>query len=544
MSKKKTPPNEIEKKVLARVTGPAAEEVQEKPLTDCFVEQCLKLNVMGDAELFAAVCRGRFLFNGNSAPPPSPKSEWYKWDDHYWRRDTSNSIKGAIGNDVAEKYEDLAGNLAGEITKLQDDKKDKDFIAKKEKHRDKVSTRAFNLRGNRAREVLGWVPSVAEEMVVDGEDFDNKEHLIVCGNGVINLETGELSAGDPDDKLTFLAPHDWPGLDAEPINFIKYLRCILAAPYDYDGDEEAFLNDRFEFLHRFLGAALHGAQTERAFMIFYGEHGWNGKGTLMQILLKVMGDYAAPLAAAALMKTNGFEDPSKPSPHIIEMKSRRFLFASETDEGEKFSNAKVKLFSGGERQKGRKPHDIKSTEFDPFHTIFMLLNDLPYANANDDAFWNRQNLIRFYWSYQDKIEKPYHKRRSPSLEADLKKEYPQILAWLVRGYHKYIAEGGINPPEEMQKEKDIYRFREDMIGQFVHACCKRSPDHTVETPFAEIQEVFDPWYAKNYATTKKKMSGNMLGRLLVKKFKKGTTKDNLPAYIGIELKEKMDYLND
>ena len=535
--------DDIKKKVLARAKTSGVgdpDDPQSTELPDEFIEQCHKLNVMGDAELFAAVCKGRFLFNGNSAPPPSPKSEWYRWDNHFWRRDTSNSIKGAIGNDLAMKYESLAFNLSEEIQNLKDDDKNKDLIAKKEKHREKISTRAFNLRGNRAREVLGWLPSVAPEMVVDGEKFDNKEHLIVCGNGVINLETGECLPGDPADKLTFFTPHDWPGLDVEPVNFIKYLRCILEAPYDYEGDKKTFLNNRFDFLHRFLGAAIHGAQRERTFMIFYGEHGWNGKGTLMQILLKVMGDYAAPLAPSALMKSNGNEDPSKPSPHIIEMKSRRLLFASETDEGDRFSNAKMKLHSGGERQKGRKPHDIESTEFDPFHTIFMLLNDLPYANANDDAFWDRLQLIRFYWSYKDKIEKPYHKFRNPTLDADIKKEHPKILAWLVQGYHKYLKEGGLNPPKEMQEEKNLYRFREDIIGQFIHACCKSKPDLTVATPFIEIQKIFDPWYEINYATTKKKMSGHRLGRLLGKKFKK----NNNSEYIGIELRGPTDYLDD
>jgi putative DNA primase/helicase len=256
----------------------------------------------------------------------------------------------------------------------------------------------------------------------------------------------------------------------------------------------------------------------------------------MQILLNVMGDYAGPLATAALTKSNGNEDASKPTPHIYEMKGRRFLFASEAEDGDRISNAKVKLFSGGERQNGRKPHDIKSTSFDPSHTIFLLLNDLLYANANDEAFWDRLHVLRFYWSYKDKIEKPHHKLRNSTLEADIKKEYPKIMAWLVQGYHKYLEEGGLNPPEEMVKEKEFYRFREDTIAQFVYECGKDNPDPTVETPFADIQDKFDPWFAKNMATTKRKMSGNMLGRLLVKKFKKTTTKDNLPAYIGIELK--------
>ena len=90
----------------------------------------------------------------------------------------------------------------------------------------------------------------------------------------------------------------------------------------------------------------------------------------------------------------------------------------------------------------------------------------------------------------------------------------------------------------MIKEKEVYRFREDTIAQFEEACCVEKPDPTIATSFSDIKAAFDPWYKEHI--TEKRMSPKKLGTLLGKKFTKTTTKGNLPAYIGIEVKHYMD----
>ena len=60
--------------------------------------------------------------------------------------------------------------------------------------------------------------------------------------------------------------------------------------------------------------------------------------------------------------------------------------------------------------------------------------------ADDDAFWDRMHVLRFFWSYKDHPSKPFEKKRNPNLEEELKAEAPAILAWIVRGYYKYLEE--------------------------------------------------------------------------------------------------------
>ena len=525
--------DDIEKKVNERVGGgddESGEKITEPELPSVFVEECYRNNVMGDATLFSSICKGRFLFNSNSG-------NWYSWTEHFWEEDTSTKILAAIGVDVATVYNDRADGLGEDIAQLKKDDKNPEIIKRIKKKRGDINARAFALRGDRARKVLGWVPSVAPKMVVKAEEFDTQHHLLACDNGVINLETGEAHAGDPDDKLTLSISHEWPGLETKPEAFVKSLRCSLEAPHDYSGDKAQYLEDRYNYMHRFIGMAVHGAQNERAFMVLFGKHGWNGKGTLMETLLYVLGDYAAPTEPEVLLDSRGIKEAGKPSPHILAMKGKRIIVASETDDGNRFSASAVKRYSGGDTLSGRNPHDIRPTDFKPTHILFLMTNNLPYTDADDRAFWKRMNLMNFHWSYVDNPSEPFEKPRNPRLEQELRKEASAILAWIVQGYHKYLAEGGLNPPADMMKERESYRFRDDTIGQFVEACCELNPDPAFgATPFKDIKEEFDKWYMENI--TKKPLSAKKLGSLLGKQYNRIYTKDKLPAYEGIQLKVK------
>ena len=255
MAGKKDTEEEIKKKVEERVKQLDSEETddsQPAELPDRFIDQCHGDNVMGDAELFYSICKGRFLYNGTSG-------NWYRWAEHYWEEDLSNSVLAAIGVDVAEQYQNRARRLKEDIDRLKKENKKEELItAQKDRQKD-VNKRAFALKGDRAKKVLGWVPAVAPQMVVDGDAFDKLNHCIACQGGVINMETGECKEGDPNDKITLFTPHEWAGLDANPVKFVKSLCCSLEAAYDYRGsekDKKKFLEDRYEYIHRFIGAAL------------------------------------------------------------------------------------------------------------------------------------------------------------------------------------------------------------------------------------------------------------------------------------------------
>ena len=66
-----------------------------------------------------------------------------------------------------------------------------------------------------------------------------------------------------------------------------------------------------------------------------------------------------------------------PSPDIMALKGLRIAFASETDEGQKFSSSTVKWLTGGDQLVGRYPHDKHPITFTLTHALFF--NNEPQA---------------------------------------------------------------------------------------------------------------------------------------------------------------------
>ena len=118
----------------------------------------------------------------------------------------------------------------------------------------------------------------------------------------------------------------------------------------------------------------------------------------------------------------------------MSLKGIRMAFASEIDEGQRFSAAKIKWFTGKDELVGRNPHDKYPTHFNPTHKLCLQTNTQPQAPPNDKAFWERLHLIPFLISFVNRDPQESHERRAIlDLDRQVLKEAPGILAWLVAG---------------------------------------------------------------------------------------------------------------
>ena len=81
------------------------------------------------------------------------------------------------------------------------------------------------------------------------------------------------------------------------------------------------------FLQKALGYALSGDTCEECFFILYGPTTRNGKGTLMETILNIFGDYGRTIQPESLAqkRING----SGPSPDIARLDGIRLVNASE-----------------------------------------------------------------------------------------------------------------------------------------------------------------------------------------------------------------------
>lgn len=492
------------------------------------IKECLFANELGDGTLFAEVNRGRFLY-------AKSLDKWLVWRDHHWSFDTMEERYHGV-EAVANVYLDQTKVLNEEIAKAQADDQ-KDLATKLKAERDEYLKRVKRLRsGSGATNCINYSHRIENPLAIKGDELDENPWLLACKNGVLDLRTGKLRPGKPEDHLLKYCPHDWKGIDAPRPNFEAFLESALDGdPFLTDQERAEYRADLIAFLRRVLGYGITGHATEHIFLVFNGA-GRNGKSVLVETIRYVMGDLVGPILAEMLLDQGRASNPNAPSPHIMSLKGLRIAFASETDEDRRFSPGQVKWYSGGDTLKGRDLNAKDFIEFEQTHLLILLTNNLPHAPGDDFAFWQRLKLIPFNYSFVPAPDpgKRNQKQRDENLRDKLRAEASGILAWLVQGCIEW-QQIGLQPPSMVTKATEDYRLSEDTLSQFVEDCCETDP--TYLTSATDLYDLFKRWYritinGKRDAGPKQKKFGAMLSKQFSKDKIGGTVK-----YHGLRLKE-------
>jgi len=111
------------------------------------------------------------------------------------------------------------------------------------------------------------------------QSFDQDRYLLNCQNGTLDLRTMHFYEHRASDFLSKIAGASYLP-DAYSERFQEYIDEIMS------GDRE-----KAKFLQKSLGYAVSGDTRHECLFFLYGETSRNGKGTLMESVLKVMGDY-------------------------------------------------------------------------------------------------------------------------------------------------------------------------------------------------------------------------------------------------------------
>jgi putative DNA primase/helicase len=93
-----------------------------------------------------------------------------------------------------------------------------------------------------------------------------------------------------------------------------------------------------EYKQRMLGTCLSGEFLELLFLIF--GMGSNGKSTELQIICRLMGDYAHSADAGILIAK---KETTGATPELVDLMGRRVVFINETGQGDVLNEARRKL---------------------------------------------------------------------------------------------------------------------------------------------------------------------------------------------------------
>lgn len=494
------------------------------PVSLEFVVRCLRENERGDAQLFARIFADLCVHDASAT---SASRGWHFWREHYWEEDEQEYIRLLASGPLADIYQKaskLVTEQSSEETPSEGGQKPTVKVKERERLSDQLSRRAEQVRTlRRTDNILGYAQTL---LGIKAKVWDSNPWLLGTRQGVIDLRTGKLRTGRPDDHIRTIIPATWKGLNEPAPRFQQFLQEIF-------GDrEEAEREELIAFLQRALGYGITGLVNERIFLMLYGEEGRNGKDTLMHALEHVLGKTVGAISSDVLLAGSRFSMPGSARPHLCSLQGKRIAWVSETSRDAHFAIEQIKQLTGGEPIVTRQLYTREYT-FDPSHLLIMLTNHRPEADAADSAFWERICPIVFNQRFVEQPERPNERQRDPNLSKALEAEASGILAWLVRGTLEW-SRHGLAIPESVRQARKEYRVEESNVLDFVSQCCVL--DDEARTPAGLLYRRYKHWASENALTpaNNKQFSREMkrVGQVAWLRSKRGN------VYVGIRLQEE------
>lgn len=377
---------------------------------------------------------------------------WYLWAETHWQEDRTLEIHAEAKRTVIGMYAELAT--------CEDDEERKARLKwiRQSESRAKLESMVALLRSE---------PGVS----VFPEDLDRHPMLLPCKNGTLDLATGRLVPPDPAHRMT-------RRLD---LNYNAAAKCPLW---------EAFLDrimggnaELVGFVQRLIGHALTGDVSGKYLVFLWGPSGNNGKSTLIETVMKLLGPFALKSPTEMVM-AKGYRGGIPND--IARLKGVRFTVTNEVDAGMTLSESIVKDMTGGDTLTARYMRG-EFFDFRPTHKLWMVGNHKPEIRGADPAIWDRVKLIPFT------VEIP-KAERDAKLGEKLAGELEGILAWAVRGCMAWQKDG-LRPPELVTEATSTYQAEQDVLGQFIADCCELGPTYTVSK--GTLYQVYEAWAKSN-----------------------------------------------
>jgi putative DNA primase/helicase len=389
----------------------------------------------------------------------------------------------------------LMRKMLDEATKIPDDEKRKRHIQ-------------FALKSQELARITAMLKLTESDPAValDAAELDQDPWSFCVRNGMIDLRTGQLRASSPNDLATKQAGTDYDPSATCPL-FEQTLMMAFA------GDQSLI-----DYFQRVCGYLLFGGIREQLFFFCHGA-GANGKSTILNIIQSVMGDYAVSLPTETLMA--GKRDATAASPDLMMLRGARLALATETEDGHRLAEARVKQLTGGDSITARALYGSFVT-FPPTAKLVMVGNHKPQIIGVDVAIWRRVQQIPF------EVTIPAN-QRDPRLPDKLLHEMPGILAWMVIGCIAWQQQG-LTPPAAVMAATNVYKAESDLLGEWLTECCNQNP--FAVAPVRDLYPAYRNWVMRN---GHQPWSSTRWGRLMAARFTKARNTSGQTTYAGIDL---------
>lgn len=386
---------------------------------------------------------------------------WYLWDGSRWGADTLNRTLHLTQEIVRDLYVEAA-TLAGA-------------------DRDRLEQWAQTSQSLGRREAMLRIAAAEPGIAIAPDQLDADPWLLSVRNGVVDLRTQSLRDFAPADLCTRRAEVDHDPRATCPlwrkhIEFVTRGDAALAA-----------------WLRRAVGYTLTGLTSEQQLFFLWGT-GNNGKSTLLDVILALLGSYAVVGDESLLTSTSGH--PTQ----LADLRGARLVVCDETDREKKLAEQRIKMMTGKRIKARYMRQDF--FEYTPRFQVWISGNHKPEIRGGDDGIWRRLRLVPFTAKLTDDM-------KILDYEEILKGELAGILNWALDGLADWVKLGQLGGVHAVDAASSEYRKEEDHVGQWLDELCVASPDAVEDTA-----RLFASW--SYWATTRGYDVGNAtrLGREL------------------------------
>lgn len=414
---------------------------------------------IGSARLLSDILSKSCRYNATAG-------RWYAYNGRYWDVDPGGLI-------IRQKTKDIAKGLIAYADLMVGTQNDKNY----KKYTDKWND-------YKKRNTI--IQDARDLNFFESEDCDTDQYILNCQNGTLILHQ---------DKIEFI-PHD-PDLLLTQIANVSYIPGASCRRWERFVSEVMQDNqDKIRYLQKLLGVCLTGYNKLERMWYLHGRTARNGKSTMIETVLKMLGTYAASIRPETLAAKK-YSDSRAASPDIAKLDGKRLVVASEPKEGMILDSALIKVLTGGDTISARLLYHAE-TQFVPQLKLLVNTNHLPVVT--DTTIFN-----------SDRVQVVSFDRYFPQAERDVtlkdklstNESLSGILNWCLQGWLLFCQEG-LDEPADVRQATAEYAGSADKIQMFICGCLAYKDGCNI--PIKILYDKYTDWCTKNNLQIDKKSS--------------------------------------
>ena len=307
------------------------------------------------------------------------------------------------------------------------------------------------------RRINGMLSMLESDLPIRAAELDSNPWLLNCLNGTVDLRKAALLPHDRADFITKVVHYPYDPESTCPL-WEGFLHQIMGGSPDAFEEKQKNVDAMVEYLQRALGYSCTGSTSEKAVFVPFGT-GNNGKSTMLTVVRQILAEYSTLIQVDTLMTR---QENNNTQTDLADLRGARFVQTSETEEGQKISQGKLKRITQGMGtvRAARKYENM--IEFPETHKPWMDTNKKPdIRDAEDQALFNRLHPIPFNVTVT-KIDKQFPAR--------LMSQAKGILAWIVSGAAIWHRDQSLSRPAAVDTARDEWQDASAQVSRFLQEC--------------------------------------------------------------------------